>query len=179
VAISAEGKFQYLTGKEGARALGYDPALLQDLRPELLNAFCGVGNPFSLGEIRQGSVILDIGCGAGLDMIVASRLTGPDGRVYGIDLTKEMVSRARENVAMAGAANVEIQQVGSDKIPFDDKALDLVISNGAINLSARKEDLFHEIYRVLKPGGRLQFADIVAENEIPQELTGSLEAWSQ
>ena len=179
VSISAEGKFQYLTGKEGAEALGYEPSILKDIQPELLNAFCGVGNPFSIGEIKQGSVILDIGSGAGFDLIVASRLTGPGGRVYGIDLTKEMIARAKENIEKIGASNVEITHVNSEEIPFGDNMFDVVISNGVINLSPCKKDLFKEINRVLKPGGQLQFADIIEENELPSRLTGSLEAWSQ
>ncbi len=179
MALSAEGKFSYLTGKAGAAALGYDPSILKNIRGELLNAFCGVGNPFSVGEIKQGDVVLDIGSGAGFDLLVASRLAGPDGKVYGIDLTREMIERAKENLAKADASNVAIVQVESEEIPFNDAMFDVVISNGVINLSPCKADLFKEIYRVLKPGGRLQFADIMAEKEIPQEMTGSLEAWSQ
>jgi len=179
VAVSAEGKFQYRTGKDGAEALGYDPAVLRDFSPELLNAFCGVGNPFALGEILPGSVVLDIGSGAGFDLLVASRLAGPNGRVYGIDLTAEMIARARENLAATDAANVSLTQVDSEAIPYADAMFDVVISNGVINLSPRKSELFKEIRRVLKAGGRLQFADIVSETEIPKKLVGSLEAWSQ
>lgn len=159
--------------------MGYDPAVLKDLPPELLNAFCGVGNPFGIDAIKPGSVVLDLGSGAGLDLIVAGRLTGSEGRVYGLDLTEEMINRAKENLVKVGASNVGIQRVDSEEFPFSDNMFDVVISNGVINLSPCKHALFNEIHRVLKPGGRLQFADIVAENEIPPELTGSLEAWSQ
>lgn len=179
VSRSAEGKFQYLTGKEGAEALGYEPFLVKNIPPKLLNAFCGVGNPFSIARIKKGSVILDIGCGAGFDLFVASRLTGPSGRVYGTDLTKEMIARAQENLKKVGAANVEITHVDSEKLPFADNMFDVVISNGVINLSPCKTDLFQEIKRVLKPRGQFQFADIVAEGKLPAALTGSLEAWSQ
>lgn len=145
----------------------------------LLNSFCGVGNPFAIEAIRPGSVILDIGCGAGFDLLVASRLTGAGGQVYGIDLTEEMIDRARENIAKVGAANIEIKHVDTGETSFGDNMFDVVIANGVINLSPCKEELFREIYRVLKPGGRLQFADIVAEQELPAAVTRSLEAWTQ
>lgn len=179
VSISAAGKFSYPTGKEGAEALGYDTAILRDFHPEQLTAFCGVGNPFSIQEIQQGSVILDIGCGAGFDLIVASRLTGPEGKVYGVDLTEEMIDRAGKNIAETGIGNIELTQIDSEALPFADNTFDVVISNGVINLSPRKLELFQEIHRVLKPAGCLQFADIVTEEKIPSQLTGSLEAWAQ
>ena len=159
--------------------MGYPEAILEEFQTEMLSSFCGVGNPFTIEEIQQGSIILDIGCGAGFDLIVASRVTGPAGRVFGIDLTEEMVARAKENVNKIGAENIEIIQVESEKIPFDDQTFDTVISNGVINLSPQKLQLFKETYRVLKPGGTLQFADIIAEKDLPSEFTGSLEAWAQ
>ncbi len=112
-------------------------------------------------------------------MIVASRTTGREGKVYGIDLTEEMVVRAKENCKATGVTNVEIVQIDNEEIPFQDTMFDVVISNGVINLSPNKLYLFQEIHRVLKPGGRFQFADIVTENKLPSELTGSLEAWTQ
>ncbi|MCB2183284.1 MAG: methyltransferase domain-containing protein [Desulfobulbaceae bacterium] len=138
-----------------------------------------MGNPFSIEDIKQGSTLLDIGCGAGFDLFIASKLTGPGGQVYGIDLTQEMIDRAQKNIKKLDTTNITIKHVDSEKIPFKDNMFDVVISNGVINLSPCKQDLFQEIKRVLKPGGRLQFADIVAENELPSNLTGSLEAWAQ
>jgi len=179
VSISADGKFPYPTGKGGAIALGYDPAIIESAHPRFFESSCGVGNPFSLGTIRPGSAVLDFGCGAGFDLFVASRVVGERGLLCGIDLTGDMVLRARENLTLAGITNFEIKKVDAETIPYDDDSFDVVISNGVINLSPRKESSFKEIYRVLKSGGRLQFADVVLENELPVSLAGSAEAWSQ
>ncbi|MBI5741669.1 MAG: methyltransferase domain-containing protein [Nitrospirae bacterium] len=179
VSVSAAGKFQYPTGKEGATALGYDPAVIKSAAPGLLESFCGIGNPFSLGRIQNGDVVLDLGCGAGFDLFVASRLVGETGRVCGVDLTEDMAARAKKNLAGANISNVEVRKVDSEIIPCEDNTFDIVISNGVINLSPGKNTCFREIYRVLKPGGRLQFADVVLENALPAHLSGSIEAWSQ
>jgi len=179
VSVSTSGKFLYPTGRDGARVLGYDPAILEDSASGLLQSFCGVGNPFSLGKIRPGDRVLDIGCGAGFDLFVASLLVGEAGLVCGVDLTDEMTKKAAENLAGAGLINFEVRKVDSESIPYDDDFFDVVISNGVINLSPDKEALFKEVYRVLKPGGKIQFADIVLENVLPAGMRGSLEAWSQ
>jgi arsenite methyltransferase len=179
VAVSASGKFSYPTGKDGATALGYDPAVIERAGPRFLESFCGVGNPFSLGAIGPGDKVLDFGCGAGFDLFVAAGLVGPSGLVCGIDLTQEMVDRARENLSRAGIGGFEVRKVDSESIPYGDASFDVVISNGVINLSPRKQACFEEINRVLKAGGRLQFADVVLERELPAGVAGSLEAWSQ
>jgi len=159
--------------------LGYDPVFINEAPTSLLKSFCGVGNPFSLGEIPSGNNVLDIGCGAGFDLYVAGRLAGDSGRVCGIDLTREMVDRARENLAQPGISNIEVVHVSSEEIPYNDDTFDTVISNGVINLSPCKQELFQEIFRVLRNGGKLQFADVMLEKELPGTLVGSLEAWSQ
>ena len=179
MSISAEGKFQYLIGKDGAKALGYDPAIIESAHSRFFESSCGVGNPFSLGTIRPGAVVLDFGCGAGFDLFVASKLVGDGGLVCGIDLTEEMAVRARENLTLAGVTNFEIKKVESETIPYDDHFFDVVISNGVLNLSPCKQTSFKEIYRVLKRGGRLQFADVVLEKDLPEFLARSAEAWSQ
>lgn len=177
-ARSAEGKFKYPTGRAGAIALGYDPSVVRDMPDELLESFCGVGNPFSLGPINPGEISLDVGCGAGFDLIVASRFVGKTGRVCGIDLTPKMVERAQMNLRRAGVSNSAVHLAGSEAIPYDDSTFDVVISNGVLNLSPLKERSFREIYRVLKLNGRLQFADIVLKLDLPAGIINSLEAWS-
>lgn len=179
VAVSAGGKFKYPTGNAGAEALGYDNSLIRNSPPELLESFCGVGNPFAIAEIEPGAQVLDIGCGAGFDLLVASNLVGKSGRVCGIDLTKDMVSRATRNMALASLTNVEIRHVEKEEIPYSDRTFDIVISNGVINLSPCKNTLFKEIFRVLKPEGRLQFADIIMKKALPESLAPSPEAWAQ
>ena len=138
-----------------------------------------MGNPFSLGEIAPGSSVLDVGCGAGFDLYVAKRLAGDSGRVCGLDLTMEMVDRARTSLAESGMSSIEVMHVSTEDIPYSDNTFDTVISNGVINLSPCKQELFREIFRVLKDGGILQFADVVLEKKLTGTLTGSLEAWSQ
>ena len=179
VAVSAAGKFQYPTGREGAELLGYERAFIQSAPSQLLDSFCGVGNPFSLGKLRRGSAVLDVGCGAGFDMYVAGRFVGDRGRVCGIDLTDEMTSLARKNLAKAGTSNVDIKTVDMEHIPYPDHSFNVVISNGVINLSPSKQTTFREIYRVLKPGGTLQFADVVLEQDLPAALSKSADAWAQ
>ncbi len=134
VAAGAGGFFSYAVGKEGALRLGYGEELLAALPESVLNSFCGVGNPFSLGAILPGSVVLDIGCGAGFDLYVASTLTGGNGYVYGIDLTYPMAARAVTNLSSLAVANASIVNGCGDSLPFADACFDLVISSGAINL---------------------------------------------
>ena len=179
VSSSAAGKFSYATGRAGALLLGYDPAVASAMPDEVLEAFCGVGNPFSLGAIGPGEAVLDVGCGAGFDLIVASRFAGPTGQTCGIDLTPEMVERGEKNLSRAGMSNAEIRLAGAEAIPYPDSTFDVVISNGALNLSPLKGQSFAEIFRVLKPGGRLQFADIVLQEGLPPDVACSLEAWSE
>ena len=152
---------------------------MNSTHPELLQSFCGVGNPFSLGSIRPGDAVLDFGCGAGFDLYVAAGLVGKSGRVCGVDLTDAMAERARENLSLAGMTNFEIRIMDSEMIPYRDNSFDFVISNGVINLTPDKRACFLDILRVLKPGGRLQLADVVLEKELPASLAGSAEAWSQ
>jgi arsenite methyltransferase len=171
VSRSAAGKFNYPTGRD-------DPAIVRSMPDELLESFCGVGNPFSLGAIKSGETILDVGCGAGFDLIVASSRVGRDGKVCGVDLTPEMAEKARRNLNRHGVHNYDVRVAGAEVIPYPDNTFDVVISNGVLNLSPLKEKCFREIYRVLRPNGRLQFADIVLKESCGGAMCSTLEAWS-
>src|SRR3990172_7002551 len=130
VSGSAEGKFNYPTGKEGAILQGYAPSVIESMPPELIESFCGVGNPFSLGAVKPGETILDVGCGAGFHLIVASRLVGQDGKVCGIDLTPEMAEKAKSNLLLYGVQNYDVRVAAAESIPYPDNTFDVVISNG-------------------------------------------------
>lgn len=176
---SAQGKFKYDTGKKGAEALGYDAEVLSQLPDDLLDFFCGVGNPFIIWKIRPGEDILDVGSGGGLDLIVARGKTGEQAKVCGVDLTPEMIAKAEQSFKRMGIDNIELHHIDSERLPFPDNSFDAVLSNGVINLSPAKAELFAEIFRVLRPGGRLQFADIVVDGDLPPQVSTTLEAWSQ
>jgi len=177
VSSTAEGKFNYPTGRDGAISHGYDPAVVQSMPDELMKSFCGVGNPFTLGSINPGETMLDVGCGAGFDLIVASHMVGQNGKVCGIDLTPEMAEQAKGNLKQYGVHNYDVRVAGAESIPYPNSTFDVAISNGVLNLSPLKEKSFREIYRVLKPNGRLQFADIVQKEDCGA-MCSTLEAWS-
>ena len=168
----------YPCGREGALGLGYDAGIVDTAPAAQVQAFCGVGNPFALGAALPGERVLDVACGAGLDCFVASRWVGPTGRVEGIDITPEMVGRARHHLEEAGVAQAAVQEASAEKLPFSDASFDLVTSNGAINLMPDKLAVFREIHRVLRPGGRLHFADVVRTGEV-SKAQGDSDAWSR
>ena len=160
---------------EAAEAIGYSKeeiALGRDA-----NLGLGCGNPLALAEIRPGMTVLDLGSGAGFDAFLAWRTVGPTGRVIGVDMTDDMLSRARENAAKLGATNVEFRKGLIEKLPLDDNSVDLVISNCVINLSTDKPAVFGEIARVLKPGGRFAVSDLVLMNELPEDVAKSISAY--
>ena len=157
--------FGWDKGLDNAKAHGYSSEWIKTLPSEVWDYCAAVGNPFSLGEINEGESVLDLGCGAGVDLLVSALKVGKNGRAIGVDITPKMVDKSRYHAELAGFDNVEVLESSFDNIDIEDESVDVVISNGAINLTACKESVFAEIYRVLKPEGRLMFADMIDISE--------------
>ncbi|MCH7768546.1 MAG: methyltransferase domain-containing protein [Nitrospinae bacterium] len=166
-------------GPESAKAVGYPEELVDSFPTEVTEAFAGVGNPFSLGPIKPGETVLDVGCGSGLDALIAARLVGPTGSVVGFDMVPEMVEKARQNVEAQGAKQVLVFRGLAENLPLADELCDVVISNGVINLLPEKRPLLLEIHRVLKPGGRFMVADMLLLKPLPPEALQDPDLWSQ
>ena len=172
-----EQEFIFPTGRPWAEDLGY-PEELRDVPDTAVASFAGVANPFSLGRLAEGERVLDLGSGAGTDSLVAGRMVGPTGRVVGIDMTPEMLERARAAAAESGATNVTFVEGEAEHLPFDDGSFDVVVSNGVIDLVPDKDAVFAELYRVLAPGGRLQIADVTIQRPVSDEGRRNIDLWT-
>lgn len=178
VATNPTGTFHFHTGRPLAALLGYDPAIVGSLPDHAVESFAGVANPFSLRSIAPGERIVDVGSGAGFDSFIAANQTGPGGRVIGIDMTSEMLAKSRANAEKLGYEHVEFREGLAESMPVDTGWADVVISNGVINLCVDKRAVFAEIFRVLRPGGVLQFADIANGRPVPIEAMRDVDLWT-
>ncbi len=178
VAVDPHGSYHFHTGRPLSRRLGYDEAIVAKLPDSAVEAFAGVGNPFSMGALQPGERVVDLGSGGGFDCFIAAGQVGPEGQVVGVDMTEEMLARSRAAASAMGLRNVEFRQGVIEALPVADAWADVVISNGVINLCADKRRVFAEIMRVLRPGGRLQFADIANGKPVPEAAIRNIDLWT-
>jgi arsenite methyltransferase len=177
VSKEPEKDFIFPTGRSWAEDLDYPPELA-NVPERAAESFAGVANPFSLGRLEPGEKVADLGCGAGTDSLVAAQMVGPTGSVTGIDMTPEMLAKARAAADELGAENVEFVQGEIEHLPFADDSIDVVISNGVIDLIPDKDAVFAEIFRVLRSGGRIQIADVTIQNPVSEEGRRNIDLWT-
>ena len=178
VATDPGGDFHFHTGRRAAAHLGYPPDVVDRLPDSAVESFAGVGNPFVLRTLPPGERVLDVGSGGGFDTFVAAGQVGPEGHVIGVDMTEEMLQKARRAADELGHDHVELREGYVEDLPVEDGWADTVISNGVINLCPDKQAAFAEIYRALRPGGFLQFADIANGNRVPAEAMRDIDLWT-
>jgi arsenite methyltransferase len=177
VSESPETEFIFPTGRAWAEDLGYPPELA-NVPDSAVESFAGVANPFSLGRLEPGEQVLDLGSGAGTDSLVAAQMVGADGAVTGIDMTPEMVAKARASADRMGLENVSFTEAEAERLPFASASFDVVISNGVIDLIPDKDLVFAELYRVLVPGGRIQIADVTIQRPVSDEGKRNIDLWT-
>jgi SAM-dependent methyltransferase len=177
VSEEPEREFVFPTGRAWAEDLGYPPELAQ-VPDEVVASFAGVANPFSLGRLEPGERVLDVGSGAGTDSLVAALMVGPEGSMTGIDMTPAMLAKARAGAAALGLENVTFLEGEAEALPFADGSFDVVVSNGVIDLIPDKDAVFAEIYRVLRPGGRIQIADVTIQKPVSEEGRRNIDLWT-
>jgi arsenite methyltransferase len=178
VALKPEQGFHFHTGRKLAGMLGYQEDWLEGVPGKAIESFAGMGNPFSLGELNPGEFVVDVGSGAGIDSLIASRMVSPGGQVIGVDMTPVMVEKARQAAQESGQDNVTFRQGYGEELPVDDDWADVVISNGVLNLMPDKTAGLQEMVRVLKPDGRIQIGDILVQKEVPLSAKRDIELWS-
>lgn len=169
--------FHFHTGRPLARLLGYPDAWLEHVPETSIESFAGTGNPFATAAVARGARVVDIGSGGGIDSLIAAWMAGPDGRVIGVDMTPEMLAKARGSAAAIGAANVDFREGHAEALPVEDAWADVVISNGVVNLCPDKLQVFREMHRVLRPGGRLQLGDILVQKPVSEGAKRNIDLW--
>jgi len=177
VADNPEADFHFHHGREAAELFGYDPTWLDEAPAGAVASFAGVGNPLERADLKPGETVLDLGSGAGLDAILAARRVGPSGRVIGVDLNPAMCLKAQAHAAATGVG-MECHEGRMEEIPLPDDSVDCVLSNGVINLSFRKRRVMEEMYRVLRPGGRISITDIVSARQLSQSIVNDPRLWA-
>ena len=177
VSEEPEREFIFPTGRAWAEDLGYPPELA-NVPDAAVESFAGVANPWQLGRLQRGERVLDLGSGAGTDSLVAAQMVGEQGHVTGVDMTPEMLAKARSAAAAMGAANVDFVEGEAERLPFADASFEVVISNGVIDLIPDKDAVFAELYRLLSPGGRLQIADVTIQNPVSEEGRRKIDLWT-
>ena len=178
VATDPRATYHFHTGRYLARRLGYDDKFVKSLPDVAVESFAGVASPFALRTLTQGERVVDVGSGAGFDSFVAADQVGPNGKVIGVDMTEEMLAKSRSTAAALQLDHVEFREGIAENLPVDDEWADVVISNGVVNLCANKRAIFSEIFRVLRPGGHLQFADIANGKPIPEAAIQNIDLWT-
>jgi arsenite methyltransferase len=178
VSTDSEQQFIFPTGRAWARELGYPEPELSRVPDATVESFAGVANHWPLGRIEPGSVVLDLGCGAGTDLLIAAQMAGPDGHAIGVDMTRAMLDRGQASAGAMGLANVELHESLIESLPLEDASVDVVISNGVIDLVPDKDAVFDEIDRVLRPGGRLQIADVIIHTEVSEDARKRIDLWT-
>ena len=169
--------FNFPVGKTFALNVGYPKDILDKLPQSMYESFTGANNPQPFVELKEGEIVLDLGCGAGLDLYFYAKAVGTNGKVYGLDISQDMISKARDNMGAVEIKNVEIKYGYSDNLPFEDKLFDVVASNGIYNLSPNKENVMKEVFRVLKPGGRTVFCEVVLKDSLPESIRKNIDDW--
>lgn len=177
VATGPDQEFHFHTGRDAARRVGYDEALTRDFPDDVIAPFAGVANPFSFGLPDAGETVLDVGSGGGVDAIIAARAVGSESTVIGVDMTPQMIDIARRNAQRMGVDNTEFREGLIERLPVDAGSVDLVISNGVLNLTVDKHGAYKQIARALKPGGRFQIADICVDKPVPESARRNIDLW--
>ena len=178
VAANPEKGFHFHTGRPLARMLEYVDEWLIGIPESSIESFAGTGNPFSLGELSAGERVVDVGCGAGIDSLIAAKKVGPEGHVIGVDMTASMLEKAHWAARETGLANVEFREGYAEALPVEDGWADVVISNGVLNLMPDKGAALEEMSRVLEPGGRLQIGDILVQKAVPESAKRKIDLWT-